>query len=398
MATIEVGSSAAVSGATDFRRRRALWRGPRFIAEVFDGADEALAALEAVQGGLISLGFQTLDWLTILYEELAPSRGAMPRVVVVTERNSGEVALVLPLVVEKARGIRIARFADFGVADYAAPILGLAPLTKRRSIRRVWRAVRRALRDVDLINFERMPARIGGRPNPLATRWGIVPAQHAGHLIVIPDTVDAYARSLGKKFRKELERCYRVWEKEGSPRFYRATDPEKIAHVYTVLEEQQAARQGLLGNEYVLDSPAYRAFYERLAIDGSDAELAATFALESRGEIVATLFGIMHDGTFTLLRIAIAGEEWKHLSAGRLAVIEAMKYFVSRGIRHFDMGIGDYRFKRGLGAMSVPLYDLVAARSIAGLPAAAYHHCRGRLRRNRYARAIVQRVKSISAH
>ena len=173
-------SNSAIYDASMPRSRTFSWRGPRFVAEVFDGADEALAALEAVQGGLISSGFQSLNWLTVLYEELAPSQRAMPRLVVVSERNSGEVALILPLLIKKKRTLRVARFADLGVSDYGGPILGPALLTKRRSIRRAWRSVRHALRDVDMIRLEKMPETIGDRPNPLLTRAGLTPSRLSG--------------------------------------------------------------------------------------------------------------------------------------------------------------------------------------------------------------------------
>jgi CelD/BcsL family acetyltransferase involved in cellulose biosynthesis len=162
-----------------------------------------------------------------------------------------------------------------------------------------------------------------------------------------------------------------------------------------VLEEQQSARHAALGSKYVLDEPAYRAFYERLAMDGSDAELAALFAVEAQGEIVAALFGIVHDGAFTLLRISTAGQVGSHLSPGRLVVVEAMKYFVARGVRHFDMGIGDYPFKRGFGVEDVPLYDLIVARDLSAVPRALFHRLKGRLRQNKLARAVYQRLKPV---
>ena len=147
---------------------------------------------------------------------------------------------MLPLLVTKKRTLRVARIADLGVSDYGGPILGLAPLKKRRSIRRVWRAIRHALKDVDLIKLERMPAEIGGLPNPLVTRTGVTPARHYGNVLTIETTVEDFLRSRGKKYRKEVERCSRLWEKEGAPRFERATTPEAIARGYSVLEEQQA--------------------------------------------------------------------------------------------------------------------------------------------------------------
>jgi CelD/BcsL family acetyltransferase involved in cellulose biosynthesis len=209
----------------------------------------------------------------------------------------------------------------------------------------------------------------------------------------VPGTVEEFLRSRGKKYRKEVERCYRLWEKEGAPRFYRATTAEEIARVYSVLEEQQASRHGTLGSKYVLDEPAYRAFYERLAIDGSDAGLASLFAIEAGGEIIATLFGIVHDGTFTLLRIATGGPGWGHLSPGRLVVVETMKHFVAQGIRRFDMGIGDYPFKRGFGVEDVPLYDLIVARDLAQVPHAMFQRLKGRLRKSARVQSLFRRLK-----
>ncbi|CAA2142345.1 GNAT family N-acetyltransferase [Hyphomicrobium sp. ghe19] len=382
MATVETGGGAILRAGGGWSRVLNS-RGGRFITEIFEGADEALAAFEAVEPGLVSNGFQTLDWLTVLYEELAPARKAMPRLVVVTEQASGDVALLLPLVVAKEGMLRIASFADLGVSDYGGPILGPVRLTDRRAIRCVWRSVRSAMHDIDLIRFERMPAEIGGRPNPLITRLGVSPALRSGTELFLTDAPDAFPRGIGKKYRKEVERCHRLWQKEPTPRFYRATTAEEIAHVYLALEEQRARRFAALHGKNILDEPAYGSFYERLAIDGSDAGLSTLFALEANGEIVATLFGIVHDGAFTRLAISTGGEEWSHLSPGRLVVIEAMKYFAARGVRRFDMGIGEHPLARGFGAKPVPLYDLVVPMDGIALPRALLHALKGHFRGKR---------------
>jgi CelD/BcsL family acetyltransferase involved in cellulose biosynthesis len=394
MATAETGNGALLR-ADGGDSRTASSRASRFITEIFDGADEALAALEAIQGGLVSTGFQTLDWLIVLYEELAPSHKAVPRLVVVTERESGEVALVLPLVVAREGRLRVASFADLGVSDYGAPVLGPASLADARSVRRAWRSVRRAMRDVDLIRFERMPAKIGVRPNPLLTRFGLTHARHSGNQLTVPDTVETYLRGLGKKYRKEVERCHRLWEKERTPRFYRATTADEIAHVFSALDEQQAHRHAALRSRHVLDEPAYRSFYERLAVDGSEAGLTALFGLEANGEIIATLLGVIHNDAFTLLRISTAGETWSYLSPGRLVVIEAMKYFTARGVNRFDMGIGNYPLQRGFGIEHVPLYDLVHAQDVSAVPKALFHELKGHLRRNGRLRELFERIKPL---
>ena len=71
-----------------------------------------------------------------------------------------------------------------------------------------------------------------------------------------------------------------------------------------------------------------------------------------------------------------------------------MKYFAARGVKRFDMGIGDYPFKRGFGAVEVPLYDLIVARDLSGAPKAAYHRFRGRARKNPHMRALFRKFKA----
>lgn len=298
---------------------------------------------------------------------------------------------MLPLVVQGKGSARVAKFADLGVSDYGGPILGPARIEDSRSLRRMWRAVRGVLKDVHLIRLERMPAQIGGRTNPLVQRRGISPARHAGNVLEIETTVEDYVLARGKKFRKEVHRCARLWEKESGAMFSRAMTPEQVARGYRELDEQQAARHAALGSKYVLDEPVFRAFYERLVMDGTECDLGYLFTLEAKGEVVATLFGILHDGTFTLLRITYGGDRWGHLSPGRLVIVEAMKYFVAQGVRRFDFGIGDYPFKRGLGVAGFPLFDLIVARDLTALPKALYHRAAAHARQNEHVRALVRR-------
>ncbi|MGL4397703.1 MAG: GNAT family N-acetyltransferase, partial [Hyphomicrobium sp.] len=295
----------------------------------------------------------------------------------------------LPLIVVSDGMQREARFPDFGIADYGGPILGPVVIASPRHLRTVWRAVRRALKDCTLIRLENMPRTIAGRPNPLATRGTVVPSRHARHLLVIDTTVEDMLRGRGKKYRKEVERCHRLWEKEGATLFARAETATEAARAFATLDEQQAARHAALGSHYVIDQPEYRSFYERLAVDGTACDLCYLFTLGTETETIATLLGIVHEDTFTLLRISNGGERWSHLSPGRLIVVEAMRYFVERGLRRFDMGIGDYAFKRGFGIVGEGLVDLVEARRITGLSAAALHRLKARARQS----ALIGRLR-----
>jgi CelD/BcsL family acetyltransferase involved in cellulose biosynthesis len=388
-------TNTATLPAPAAKARASWWRGPRFLVEVFDGADEALDALEAVQGGLASTGFQSLNWLTVLFEELAPAQRALPRVVVVTERNSGEVAMILPLLIKKKRSLRVARFADLGVSDYGGPILGPARLTKRRSMRRAWRAIRHAMRDIDLIRLEKMPAEIGSRPNPLLSRAGIAPSRFPGHVLRVPATVNEFIESRGEAFAADFVRALKLLAKEGISRFSRATEPEDIARAYSVLEEQQVARTLGASSNATASDPAYRQFYERIVMDGSEVELGHLFKLEVGGEVIATLFGILHDGSFTVLRVGDAGDTWNDIAPARLILIEVMRYFVDAGIREFDFGIAANPMFATFAAVEVPLYDLIVARDLAAVPRATFHRVKGRARKNQRLRGFANRLSGL---
>ena len=74
-----------------------------------------------------------------------------------------------------------------------------------------------------------------------------------------------------------------------------------------------------------------------------------------------------------------------------------MRHFAGQGVRTFDMGIGDYAFKRGFGAQTQPLFDLVVPLTLKALPAAALFRAKGALRRNPRFKALADRLRGGAA-
>lgn len=380
MATAETGNGASYLGAEEEQARAAMPGDGRFVAEIFDGADDALAALEVIEGGLIATGFQTLDWLSVFYDEVAHARRAMPRLAVVTDNKSDQVVLALPLVVAKEGLLRVASFAALETVGHGAPLLGPELSQYGARIRDIWRALRTAMRDLDLIRLERMPAEIGGRPNPLINLFGSSTSRASAHRLVIADTFDDYLQGLGKKYRKDVERCHRLWQSEDNPRLVCAETDDEIAHVFATMEEQQAVWHAARGTKDIFAERSTREFFERLTFDGADAGVTSLFALEAGNRIVATLFGLTHNGTFSLLSISTGGEQWSHLSPGRLIVLETVKHLVAQDVRSFDLGVNANPLKHGFGTEEIPLYDLIVAQDLAALPKAIAHELAVQLR------------------
>lgn len=395
-----MSSASSLSPVSSFERASSELKCSRAKTEyavTLVSSGNAIEMAGANASTVAKLPFHSFIWLSALFETIAPGQGAWQLTMVVSDAMTGGLALCLPLALRREHGLVVASFPDFGVSDYGGPMIGPAAPTDSEGGNRLWRNIRAALKGADLIRLEKMPREIGGRTNPLALADACMPSPHHGHFVTITGTVEEFLRSRGKKFRKEVERCFRHLHEAEDVAFRRAETSEAIETAYAKLEAQQSTKQHAVGSTYVLDDPCYSAFYRQVISEGSPGKSAHLFTLSANGETVATLFGVSEGSTFTLLRISNAGERWKHISPGRLIVVEAMRYFVKRGVRTFDMGIGDYAFKRGFGADDQPLYDLVAARTIKAIVPVAMLRLKAKVRQGPKLSGLIRRLRGHKA-
>jgi CelD/BcsL family acetyltransferase involved in cellulose biosynthesis len=363
--------------------------GTGLAVSLHHGREAVLAAIQRAGPDCVSTGFQSAQWLSALFAEVLPVAAAHP-ILVEVKTPDGTCVLLLPLVATRERGLDILSVPSFGLSDYGGPILGPGAPAASGAL---WPAIKRALVGHDLLIVENMPRIIGGRTNPLAMLDGVVPAGHHRNALQIDGTVEEFLRGLGKKYRKEVERCGRLLAERGSPCFQRTETGAEIDAAYAILEEQQAARRHEAGGAYLLGRPEYSRFYRTLLRNGIEAGTAHLFTLGAGGEVGACLLGVTNGATFKLLRISTADGEWKRISPGRLIVVEAMRHFVPKGVRRFDMGIGDYPFKQGFGIVPEPLVTLEAALTARAWPRVALSRTRRTLREIEPLRRAVRRLK-----
>ena len=338
-----------------------------YSTERIDGTVAVVACIAQHEAACSALAFQRLAWLKPLYESLAPDLSAQALAIVMTDAASGELAAVLPLVITREGSISTVSWASLGVSDYGAPMLGAMAPANARDAQALWNEVKRVLSGCDLLQLSNMPGEIAGRVNPFALIAPAHTSRHARHALTLEGTVEHFLASRGKKYRKEAERCTRLLTEKGEPQFHRAETGGEITEAFAALEAQQASRHASRGKDYQLGQRAYARFFEAALRAGVPGGAVHIFTLRAGGEIGAVLYGIAHEKTFTLLRISTGGDAWKRVSPGRLIVLETMRYFLSKGITTFDMGIGDYDFKQGFGVKAEPLYDAVSALSVWGL-------------------------------
>ncbi|ODS01017.1 hypothetical protein AUC69_07425 [Methyloceanibacter superfactus] len=344
---------------------------PVYDIEIVAETDAMRARLAAVYRDGFATPFQTPEWISAWYATVGIKREAEPLLVFVTEHATGQAVMTLPLVRHRSDGLDVIDFADLGVTDYNAPILGPAAPASPEDFRALWERIVKALPKADLVQLRKMPATIDGHPNPLVLLRGVSPSHSPGFSVRLPDEWDGYLQTLGKKFRKELGRSLRLFEKEGATAFNRIDTVSEAHSVLAVMNAQQRARLDEMGYAYVLEEDAYHAFYDGLASEGLSSGSTVLTTLTCDGAIVAALLGVTNGKSFAMVRLSHAGGDWMKIGPGRLVIERTMHALHATGCRHFDFSLGDYPYKSGFGVTPSPLLDFVAARSWRGRMKAA---------------------------
>lgn len=351
-------------------------KSPHYRTQTLGSLDEFLQHAARYQGPGC-LPFHATTWLRAWYETLGVSDGRQPLWLLV-QRQAGDQwldAVLLPLVQQSRFGLREVSFADAGVVDYVAPLTapdwhGGAAL--QPAARAVWRALRAALRPFDVWRVEKMlPASLaeeGGTCNPLALVWPTQTGEMFGNQFQVVGQWEDWRRCLDKRVRKEIERCWRVFERSPQARFERVQDLHQAQALFDQLEAQQSQRLG--GQAYYrLDNAPYRAFYRQLLQGGGLADGSVVLsALRDGDAVVSALFGVANGARYIALRQSIGGDAWKACSPGRLLDEGTARHMHEQGRCVFDFGVGAYFHKTTLGMTPIPLLDACLMLSWRGLP------------------------------
>lgn len=315
--------------------------------------------------GLTATAFQSPCWLDSWFETFAADPGVEPFLVTLRDRD-GLIVLALPLVRLRSHGLRVLEFPDFGVSDYAAPML--RPSSPLPEIGVLWPLLTASFPKVDVINFARLAPVVAGMRNPLADHPDIRRNRLAGWVVALPASRQDYLASISARQRKNLGQVTRRFASLPEARAETAADPAEALHFLNRLDAMQGGRIKTKGLAYRLDEPLINAFYRRLVDKGLASGAVVVAALKVSNEIVAANFATIHAETLVYLRVASAYGELAKYSLGIVVTDYMISEAQTRGVRSFDFGMGDYEYKRRLGAREVPLLDLIVPVTALGAP------------------------------
>ncbi len=313
--------------------------------------------------------FQSALWLETWYRTFTgPGKNGTAVIVMVEDRLSGRPVMLLPLCRYRENNLSVIGFADFGLADYNAPLINPELAPGWQQTKALMQDIYQALPPADLLKLEKMPFAINAIENPLIG----LDKSHESRLCHYGIRVDGdwtrYWNGLKRNFRKDQRRRWRVLEKKGTVSFVRCNDPEEIAPLFDTLVRQQKERLDRLELDCLLDDPEMKDFYRQVIIDGCRRGEVIFTALLVNGKPVATLCGFGNGHHYAMTLSGYESGEWSKCSPGRLLTERTMQALHAEGYSYFDFTIGDEPYKKYFALPEGPLHEFLRPLSLKGLP------------------------------
>lgn len=337
--------------------------------------------------GAASTAFSTRAFLAALFGTIGAATGAEPVLVGVSGCDGRPVAL-FPFSLRRDGGLTLLEGMGLGVSDYYAPALADGVELDATATASLWRAVRAALPPADMLRLINVPAALYGERHALSASRFLTPMGHSATVLPL-DGLALGELSVTRDVRRKQKKLAAL----GELRFFEATSDAELGELMDALVRFRHDRFTQMGRRDRLDDPGVAGFYRRLATERQ----ARVYGLSVGGEIVAVVYGLVHQGVFTLLIPTMSADDrFQAGSPGLVSLYLTIEASIAAGDRVVDFSVGELFYKTRFAGRKVELFEHVEARSLLGVLPAMNIKARtaARVFRQRHAGKL-QRLKSL---
>ncbi|MBV1701482.1 MAG: GNAT family N-acetyltransferase [Hyphomicrobiales bacterium] len=306
-------------------------------------------------------------WLAAFTHDANP-RGGRGAIIVAYDAAS-EPLMLLALVLERAGGFVRAQFCGGKDANYNMALVRPDFAPDASEITHMLQMARRQMQpQPDIFSLTNQPEAFGGRPNLLAQ----LPHQASpsfGHCAPLQSDGAAFIASvMSKDSQKKLRRKQSRLGEIGAVTFGMAQTAHEIDECLRAFYVQKAERMHAMGLEDSFASAAMQAFLGDLSSQGRQSGVLQWYFLKCDGRIIATYAGGIWRGRFHgMVNSFDADPLYATTSPGNLLLHWLVQDCCTRGLRWFDLGTGEARYKSDYCEIDEALFDLVLPVSGKGL-------------------------------
>lgn len=307
--------------------------------------------------------FQCADVLTVWLDTIGAARGIDPHFVVVSDER-GEPRFALALGIERRFGVRVLTFLDGGVSDYNAPVVFANAMARRPcSLRQFIERLRGVLPPFDLVMFEKMPADVMDRANPIA-QADMESHVPSGHTTMLTGSWAEFAATRLPR-RADARRKRRKLETMGKLAFVVAEDAHGRERLLEAMIRQKTQRYIETRGWDGFDRPGYRDYFRQMTERLGSGGAVHVCAVQLDDKVIAAHWGLVAGARFYSLMPSFDAE-WSRFSPGRLLLEDLIAWSYAHGITCFDFGIGDESYKVEFRDAILPLFRAVFPVTLAG--------------------------------
>ena len=327
--------------------------------------------------------FQAFDWLHTWQRHIGSPAAAQP-LIAVGSYPDGEIALILPLAVERGQAVRRLRWLGQDINDYNAPLLArdFSERVTADHFRAAWAALcARAQRDPalrhDWIELEKMPQTVGGQLNPFF------------HLPLTDNPSGAHSTQLGSDWEKfyldkrssATRRRDRAKRKHllafGEIEYITCAEPDDASRTLATLMKQKSRLLAHKGIADMFARPGWREFFLDIASNPATRSLVHMSRVQIGTVCAAANLGLVFGDTYYHLLTSYDDSALAQYGPGSLHLRELLAYAIGRRLQCFDFTIGDEPYKLEWSDRELKLADYTQAATLLGWPA----YCQSVLRR-----------------
>lgn len=316
-----------------------------------------------LQSSPLAYPFQTYEWASTWWDCIGRLEAEEAAIVRIYGGADDPIAL-LPLCIQKKRGLRSLCFMGGRLADYCAPLLSPSATFGPGEILRVIRQIGRNL-GCAVVYFSNVPEILGGNSaNPLVDE-PFSPMNVLSHQARLSGDFESYfAKAFSSKSRYNLRRSEKFLAEGGGLEYRIARDAASLEEITLAMIAQKRNRYRATGVPDLFASPGYEDFFRVLNRQAPD--LVAVSALYKGNKPIATHWGMaMGESLYYLMPTFAEGESAK-FSPGSILTMRILEDAWSKGLRVVDFTLGDEAYKKNWCDTSTRLFRLLLPLSPLG--------------------------------
>jgi CelD/BcsL family acetyltransferase involved in cellulose biosynthesis len=337
--------------------------------EVFSDLSAAEPVWRGLEREAITTPYQRFDFLAAWQRHVGERQGVKPFVAVGFD-SKGLPSFLWPFGQEKKGPLRLVRFlggkhANFNFALWrrdAAAHLGQAAV--HDLLRRTG-----AEHGIDAFALLRQPVSWDGVGNPFAMLPHQPSADECARLTLHGTGAQVIDGQLSSAMRGRLRTKERKLQKLSGYRYFHASvdEVDRLLDAFFPLKAAHMAAQGI-PNAFA--RPGVDTFVRELCRRGVGSSLIEIHALEGDDEILAIFVAITDAKRFSLMFNTYTGSDHARQSPGLILLVHVVSQCADRGLKVFDLGVGEAAYKSFFCKEPEPLFDSFLPLTAAGWVAA----------------------------